>query len=684
MSRPEDRIRRVVERAVRSVPTEGVMERVARRKRSFAIRRRANAVLLSIVVIGGTVFGLSLLNTTFRPAASEKGFVGFVRFLRPCASHPNVSGGLEVFAVDVATGEERRITEAGTWPDGSLQSVDSPEFTPDGSRYVWVDHYRHNLYVTDVRTGQTTKLASSDELSVDTPGSDIVQLLAEPGIGRPRVSPDGTRVVFAAAGGVPIDSNSETQILEDTSSIYVVDISGTSPPVRLTTGHLPTWTNDGRIAFLRSTTEVTIQHVGNGTSINERPIGLEFHVADADGTHDERVYEAPADVQIGSADWSPDGTRVAAELTMHGNTDIYVLDLETQQPLRLTSDPADDTSPTWSPDGTFVAFHTGRYGNFSGHAEIAMIPADGGDVIRLTHDDCWQDTQPTWIDDPAVVASLPVWTPPPLPDLGEPSVANPDDILIGGSIEGVWDLYAVDASSGETKNLTADLAEQLSPAWSPDHTKIAFAASVGDQVNLDIYVMNADGTDVERLTEGPGGESRPAWSPDGTRIAYEADDGVWVMNADGSEPHHIAGTNCAGGCYPSLSPDGLSIVFAGGGAGLAITASDGSASRSLTANIDDFDPSWSPDGSSIAFTCGLDVCVIRPDGTGRETLTAGADDTSDRDADWSPDGTQIVFTSDRGPELGMRLWVMDADGGDPRLIDLVGPWPLDAINEPSW
>jgi Tol biopolymer transport system component len=76
--------------------------------------------------------------------------------------------------------------------------------------------------------------------------------------------------------------------------------------------------------------------------------------------------------------------------------------------------------------------------------------------------------------------------------------------------------------------------------------------------------------------------------------------------------------------------------------------------------------------------------VIRPDGTGRETLTAGVGDASDRDADWSPDGTQIVFTSDRGPGLGMRLWVMDADGSDPRPIDLVGSWPLDAINEPSW
>ena len=147
MSRPEDRIRRVVDRAARSVPTEGVMERVARRKRRFAIRRRANAVFLLIAVIGGTAFGLSLLNTTFRPAAAEKGFVGFVRFLRPCASHPNVGGGLEVFAVDVATGDERRITQSGTWPDGSLQSADSPEFTPDGSRYVWVDHYRDLLAI---------------------------------------------------------------------------------------------------------------------------------------------------------------------------------------------------------------------------------------------------------------------------------------------------------------------------------------------------------------------------------------------------------------------------------------------------------------------------------------------------------------------------------------------------------
>jgi Tol biopolymer transport system component len=683
MSRLEDRIRRVVERAVRSVPTDGVMERVIRRKRWFAIRRRTNAVFLSIVVIGGTVLGSSLLNTAFRPA-SGGGFVGFVRFLRPCASHPNVGGGLEVFAVDIATGKERRVTEAGTWPDGSLRSPDSPEFTPDGSRYVWVDHYRHNLYVTDVLTGQTTKLASPEELAVGAPGSDLSRAFAEPGLGSPRVSPDGTRVVFAAAGGVHLDANADTQVLEDASSIYVVDISGTSPPVRITTGHLPTWTSEGRIAFVRSTTEITIEHVGNGISINDRPIGLEFHVADADGTHDERVYEAPPDVQIGSADWSPDGTRVAAEVTMHGNTDIYVLDLETQQPLRLTSDPADDTSPTWSPDGSFIAFHTGRYGDFTGHAEIAMIPAGGGDVIRLTHDDCWQDTQATWIDDPGIVASLPVWTPPPLPDLGRPSVANPDDILFGGSIEGVWDLYALDASSGETKNLTADVAEQLAPAWSPDHEKIAFSASEGNPVNFDIHVMDADGTDIQRLTDGPGGESRPAWSPDGTQIAYEADDGVWVMNADGSEPHHVAGTNCGGGCYPSWSPDGSSIVFAGGGAGLAITAADGSALRSLTTDVDDFDPSWSPDGSSIAFTCARDVCVIRPDGTGRATLTAGVDDTTERDPDWSPDGTQIVFTSDRGPGLGMRLWVMDADGSDPRPIDLVGPWPLDAINEPSW
>jgi TolB protein len=682
MSAPEDRIRRAAARAERSVPSIEVMERLTRRRRRYAIRRRTNVVLLSVVVIAGTLMGACLLNATFRTAGGGDDFVGFVRLLRPCAEHPNVGGGLEVFAVDVQTGEERLVSRIPTWPDGSLRSEDSPEFTPDGTRFVWVDHYRHDLYVTDVLTGQTAKLASPDEL---VSGQDPSAMLAEPGIGRPRVSPDGTQVVFNVGGGVPIDPDATTQTIDDTSSIYVVDITGDAPPSRVTSGHLPTWTNDGRIAFERLRTEVTIDHPGEGLSINDRPVDLEFHLIEADGANDEKVYEAPPDVQIGSADWSPDGTHVAAEVTMHGNTDIYVLDLASEQSTRLTDDPADDTSPTWSPDGQFIAFHTGRYGTFEGHAEIAMVPSSGGEVIRLTHDDCWQDTQPTWIDDPATVASLPVWTPPSLPDLGEPAAAAPDDIVFDGSIEGVAELYAVDPETGEVRNLTADVGEQLSAAWSPDHTKIAFSATFGRSVNLDIYVMNADGTNVQQLTEGPGGESRPAWSPDGTKIAYEADDGVWVMNADGSGAHHLAGTNCGGGCYPSWSPDGSSIVFTQGGEGLRIAAADGSGDdRTLTASRGDYDPAWSPDGSMIAFTCERDICLIRSDGTGRTNLTQSEQDTYERDPAWSPDGTRIVFTSDRGPGAAIRLWVMNPDGTDGRPIDFHGPWQPDVVREPSW
>lgn len=682
MSRPEDAIDRARERVEGSVRTEGVIERVARRRRRRGLRQRAGSALLTVAVVGGSVLAIPALHRVFRPASTPiGGQVAFVRSLDPCPARPNVSGGLDVFAIDVATGAERLVSHVEFWPDGrSLRSEDWPDFTPDGSRFVWVDGYRGDLYVTEILTGNTTRLAAFEDLVPANPTGWVADV---GGIGRPQVSPDGTRVVFAAAGGDPVDPDLPVQEIADTSSVYVVDISGGTAPVRVTAGHLPTWTADGRIAFARTRTEARIEHVGGGTSIYITPLAMGFFVSDADGSHVEEVYEAPADVQIADAEWSPDGSRIAAEVTMHGNTDIYVLDLETRQPLQLTDDPADDTSPTWSPDGAYIAFHTGRYGDFRGHAEIALISAQGGDVIRLTRDDCWADTQPTWIGAPTVVASLPIWTPAPLPDLGPAGAADPTDILVDGTFESVYDIYAVDPETGETTNLTADIPEQLSPAWSPDRSRLAFSMLSEGGEDLDLFVMNADGTDLHALVPGPESVSRPAWSPDGTKIAFEGEDGVWVVGADGSDPHHVAGAFAGGGVYPSWSPDGARIVFAQVGQGLFLVNADGSDHHQLTDGQGDYDPSWSPDGATIVFGCERDICLIRSDGTGRMNLTAGPEDTYELAPDWSPDGTTIVFVSDRGgDEWEMELWLMDADGGDPRGLELQGD--LGSVHEPDW
>jgi len=170
-----------------------------------------------------------------------------------------------------------------------------------------------------------------------------------------------------------------------------------------------------------------------------------------------------------------------------------------------------------------------------------------------------------------------------------------------------------------------------------------------------VYVANVDGSAVGRLALG----RSPAWSWDGEKIAYVGGaqgSGIWVMNADGSDQTQLT----ADGGTPAWSPDGR-IAFGGGGAerGIFVMSGDGT---NVTKLIDaDFpvvpddsqegyrrqlwDPTWSPDGQTIAFMRGAtgpdDLYLANADGSGLRRFAEGFGLGSPA---FSPDGSTLAFS----------------------------------------
>ena len=153
---------------------------------------------------------------------------------------------------------------------------------------------------------------------------------------------------------------------------------------------------------------------------------------------------------------------------------------------------------------------------------------------------------------------------------------------------------------------------------------------------------------------------------------------VWSVRPDGSHLRRISRTrqNCK---RPSLSPDRKWVVFDGTPPGkppltdfdVQVMRPDGTGRRTLTKSDDrEIDAQWSPDGTRISFQRwrwaeGEDwrdswIWTMRPDGSDPRPLAQG---TSAR---WSPDGRRLVFN--RATQEGSGLYVIDADGTNVRRL----------------
>lgn len=239
----------------------------------------------------------------------------------------------------------------------------------------------------------------------------------------------------------------------------------------------------------------------------------------------------------------------------------------------------------------------------------------------------------------------------------------------------LWNLWTMNADGSDRQRLTNLKGYELSPSWSPDGNRIAYARypESGDS-EIRIYDVATGASSA--FTADAVNEDYPAWSPDGTKIAYvryETDSEIYVGAPPAKTGHTNLTNNGVGDLHPAWSPDGSKIVFShydGSDLELMVMDADGSDKEYLTSNgAPDTYPDWSPDGTKIAWSYGVatveDIWVMNADGSGSPRQLTDHPNGELRPR-WSPDSRRIVY--EQKGTFDSNVYVMDADGSNRRKL----------------
>jgi Tol biopolymer transport system component len=256
-------------------------------------------------------------------------------------------------------------------------------------------------------------------------------------------------------------------------------------------------------------------------------------------------------------------------------------------------------------------------------------------------------------------------------------------------------IYLADLDRGFHHPLT-HATEDLSywtPAFSPDGEHIAVVA--GDRLEFQygrIYIMDRNGHNLRRVTQRAYYGSL-SWSPDGKQIVAserrtKRDQLVTIDVETGTVIPITLATFDWAALWPSWSPDGTQIAFAsdyGVEFGLELYVFDVTSQhlRQLTDGSSGIgQPSWSPDGETILVPMQIgneygitDFYTVNVRSGEQTQLTIHFEDADSFSKDspkWSPDGQQIVFTMQYIANIAVEalplLYVMDADGDNLRRV----------------
>ena len=252
--------------------------------------------------------------------------------------------------------------------------------------------------------------------------------------------------------------------------------------------------------------------------MSQRDGNGEIYVMNTNGTNQLRLTNHPA--FDSDPAFSRSGDKIAFRSFRDGNSEIYVMHPDGSSQIRITNHPGSDGTPTFSPDGSKIAFASDR----SGHLAIWVMNVDGSNPVELF--DGIGGTEPEFSPDGTKIVFS-----------GNGGSGNENDI---------WTMNS-DGSGRNNVTPEAD-SHDYSPSFSPDGNKIGyFRDPKMGSTEPDIYMVNVDGSNKVNITNNGGGDYNPSFSPDGARIVFESlrnnSAEIYVMNVDGTGQTNVTNNN---------------------------------------------------------------------------------------------------------------------------------------------
>jgi serine/threonine protein kinase len=416
---------------------------------------------------------------------------------------------------------------------------------------------------------------------------------------------------------------------------------------------------------------------------------------------------APGEL-FSNASFSPDGKLIAFSSTKSGTKNIWVTQGGTSEPIQVTNDGFANKDPIWSPKGDELAYFSQRGNTADGRTNSTGIwrvsalggtprsvgsISDGSSQLRR-----WSTTGRIYYQTNTTLQSLDIASGSSqtitsfAADLGRLVWVNisPDEKTIAYVVQkdGAWQLFTSDPANASPAKITSGTTNiEPAVAWLPEKKRFYYSAAVDGVVQ--VFAVSGSATPI-RITSSESDSMVVDSAADGLSIIVSSakeESSLWRVNVTDAQEAPVSRSVNAE-LWPTAAPDNERIAFQSAKNlsqgnrlfdGSIMVKSIKSRDERPTQLVDGgFLPTWSPDGTTIAFLRkggdGVEIFTANPNGGGERKLATGSipmigysvspyNHAQTNAFSWSPDSSRIAYIANRNGTA--NVWTVSTrDGSD--------------------